>query len=207
MQNEWYKKPIVIILFLIFLFPIGLFLMWKYTDWSTKTKGIVTAALALLFVVALASGGSETPTTPTASTPSPTQQTTVQQEAPKEPAKPYEEIDTEVVQGVRAYAHYQLTGSTKPSIEDVKMYMVELNKKGCGEPTICNFFLWDSKAAYEAGKDSVKTGMSSQVATNNKEHLAGYVNSGYAFYYYGATGDGSGNLTVLDPDTGTYTDF
>lgn len=54
-SKKWYANKIVIILFLIFFFPIGLFLMWKFSGWAKKTKWIVTGIIALLMVIGLVS--------------------------------------------------------------------------------------------------------------------------------------------------------
>lgn len=43
----WYKKTGWIIVLLIFFWPVGLILMWKYTNWSKKTKQIVSAVIAV----------------------------------------------------------------------------------------------------------------------------------------------------------------
>lgn len=48
-DKKWYQKTGWIIFFLIFFFPIGLFLMWKYSSWKKPVKGIVSA----LFVFGL----------------------------------------------------------------------------------------------------------------------------------------------------------
>lgn len=50
MKKKWYQKNITVIISLILFFPIGLFLMWKYTEWKRLTKIIVTVALALFFI-------------------------------------------------------------------------------------------------------------------------------------------------------------
>jgi len=42
-----------IIFLLIFFFPVGLFLMWKYTDWSKKTKWIVTGIIASIIIIGI----------------------------------------------------------------------------------------------------------------------------------------------------------
>lgn len=47
----WYTKNVWIILLLVFFFPIGLFLMWKYSKWGKKTKGIITAVILILAIV------------------------------------------------------------------------------------------------------------------------------------------------------------
>lgn len=46
---KWYQKNPFIILLLVLFFPVGLYLMWKHSDWSPKTKWIVTGVL-LVFV-------------------------------------------------------------------------------------------------------------------------------------------------------------
>lgn len=180
----------------------------KYLEWVKKHK-VMSAVAAIVVVIALL--GSLSPKeqnqskTPQQNSSNPAE-TTQQSETSSKPAKAYEKLDTKTIQNIRAYTHYRYTGSTKPTIEEIKKLMVEIERLGCGEPRICNYFLWDSKEAYEAGKDNVD-GRANEVAAAHKDHLAGYINSGFAFYYYGTTGDGSGNLTVLDPGTGTYTDF
>ena len=52
----WYKKAGWIIASLILLYPLGLFLMWKYTDWTPKTKKIASIAFGIWYVLALIIG-------------------------------------------------------------------------------------------------------------------------------------------------------
>ncbi|MBQ3045171.1 MAG: zinc ribbon domain-containing protein [Clostridia bacterium] len=47
LRKKWYEKNWVIILFLIFCFPLGLFLMWKFSNWNKIAKIIVTIAFAI----------------------------------------------------------------------------------------------------------------------------------------------------------------
>lgn len=42
---KWYQKSWGIILLLIFFAPVGIFLMFRYSKWSIKTKSIITALL------------------------------------------------------------------------------------------------------------------------------------------------------------------
>ncbi|NFE94543.1 hypothetical protein [Clostridium botulinum] len=56
---KWYEKTWVIILFLIFFFPVGLYLVWKHSEFNKKTKIIITAAI---LVIALIGGGSNSQT-------------------------------------------------------------------------------------------------------------------------------------------------
>lgn len=59
MENQttlkWYQKPTAVILFLIFFFPVGLYLMWKNEMWSKTARWIVTGVFALA-VIANANG-------------------------------------------------------------------------------------------------------------------------------------------------------
>jgi hypothetical protein len=121
----------------------------------------------------------------------------------------YKHVDTWVAQNVRGYSHYVYTGSGKPSTADVEKYMAAIVKHGCdADVQVCNYFLWDSQDAYDKGNDSVRSGTASEVASKNKDHLIGYVNSGYAFYYYGTSPSKTeGGMVILDPDTGKYTDM
>src|SRR5687767_6382656 len=48
-SDKWYHKPLGIVLLLIVFFPIGLYLMWRYANWTPRTKGIVTAVVVGLF--------------------------------------------------------------------------------------------------------------------------------------------------------------
>lgn len=47
-KKKWYQKTWFIILTLIFFFPVGIFLMWKYANWSSTIKWIVTAVIAII---------------------------------------------------------------------------------------------------------------------------------------------------------------
>ena len=69
---HWYDKKWVIILFLFFFFPIGLFMMWRAPTFSTKTKGLVTVFFVLIF---FAAGSNKTSTKTTTQNP-PAQQAT-----------------------------------------------------------------------------------------------------------------------------------
>ncbi len=64
--KKWYQTSWATILFLFLFFPVGLFLMWKYTTWNKVAKWIITGFYGL--VVLGSATGSNTPfatTTPT----------------------------------------------------------------------------------------------------------------------------------------------
>ncbi len=127
-----------------------------------------------------------------------------QEKSTEQPKERYKFLSREVANNVRANDHYLLQGE-KPSKEEAQNIIKDLAAKGCGEYKVCNYFVWDSQSGFNDRKDT--TGMASEVAAVNKEHLAIYMNSGYAFYYYGSTGDGSGNVTIYSPDEKSFTNF
>ena len=97
---KWYQKTWVIIAFLIFFFPVGLFLMWKYTNWDKKVKWSITGLFAFLIIVSLTTPTTEISSTATksiqpssqpTSTPTPSQSPTITYKptsAPKQVSKP-----------------------------------------------------------------------------------------------------------------------
>lgn len=60
-NKKWYQKSWGIILMLILFFPVGIFLMWKYSDWNKIIKIIITAILAMFFLIGMVSEDPETP--------------------------------------------------------------------------------------------------------------------------------------------------
>lgn len=49
-SKKWYEKTGWIIVLLILFFPVGLFLMWKYTEWNKKVKWGITGLFAILLI-------------------------------------------------------------------------------------------------------------------------------------------------------------
>ena len=47
---KWYTKTGWIIALLILFFPVGIYLMWKYTDWNTIVKAIISGFFAILLL-------------------------------------------------------------------------------------------------------------------------------------------------------------
>lgn len=54
---KWYQKTWAIILFLIIFFPVGLFLMWRYSSWNKTVKGVVTGFFVLIVISNIVNGG------------------------------------------------------------------------------------------------------------------------------------------------------
>ena len=50
-QRKWYQTQWFTILMLIFVFPVGLFLMWKYQPWGKWIKIIVTVVVLIMFMI------------------------------------------------------------------------------------------------------------------------------------------------------------
>ena len=44
---KWFQKKQGIIVLLILFFPVGIYLMWKYSEWNNKTKVIVTSVFVI----------------------------------------------------------------------------------------------------------------------------------------------------------------
>jgi micrococcal nuclease len=60
-QTKWYQKGWVIALLIVFFFPVGLFLMWRYTKWDRAIKGLISG----FFLFALISSAGNTQKAPT----------------------------------------------------------------------------------------------------------------------------------------------
>ena len=85
-KQKWYQKSWATILFLILFFPAGLFLMWKYTNWSHKVKWIITGIFAFLIIINGATGGSSQNQTSTPEPPTATE-TKAETKPTEEPSK------------------------------------------------------------------------------------------------------------------------
>lgn len=67
-KEKWYQKTFVIILLLIFFWPVGLFLMWKYKkNWSKIVKIIVTVLIAIFVLFSCIPGSNDEESTSTPS--------------------------------------------------------------------------------------------------------------------------------------------
>lgn len=128
------------------------------------------------------------------------------------PQKEYKDLATLLSGDIAAKKHYLYTASSKPSYDEVKAFVVEEVKRGCGDGrTVCDYFLWDDESAYSKavyGSDDLLSGTATEIATKNMDHLAGFINSGYMFFYYGTTGNGSSDsATIYDNSTEEFVNF
>ncbi len=71
-NKKWYQNSIVIAALIILFFPVGLFLMWKYTNWNIWIKGVITGFFVILIIGGIASDGSKTKEVKTIPSPTPT---------------------------------------------------------------------------------------------------------------------------------------
>ncbi len=60
--KPWYATKPVITMLLVVFFPVGIPLMWKFTDWTKKTKGIVTGVILIITALGFLSTYRSTPT-------------------------------------------------------------------------------------------------------------------------------------------------
>ena len=52
-MKKWYQKDWGIFTLLIVFLPVGLYILWKKSDWSSSKKITVTSCFALLFLIGL----------------------------------------------------------------------------------------------------------------------------------------------------------
>lgn len=58
-NKKWYQKSWGIGILLLCVFPVGAYLLWKYGEFNTKTKKILTGIFAAVFLFALFGGGDD----------------------------------------------------------------------------------------------------------------------------------------------------
>lgn len=74
-MKKWYQNTIFIIALLILFFPVGLFLMWKYTSWNKIVKWVITGFFALALLGSIFGSKTDNSSTNTATTSTPASQT------------------------------------------------------------------------------------------------------------------------------------
>ena len=62
--EPWYRRPVAVVLFLLFLYPVGLALLWMRRDWSVARRTIFTVMGGIIMITAL-SVATAPPTTTT----------------------------------------------------------------------------------------------------------------------------------------------
>ena len=66
--QNWYQRTVSVVLLLIFLFPVGLALLWMRRDWSVRRRGLVTAVVGIVALL-VAVSPSQPPATTSALSP------------------------------------------------------------------------------------------------------------------------------------------
>lgn len=61
MQKKFYQKTWFIVVMLIFFFPVGLFLMWKFSDWNKIVKIVITGLFVLGCIGAMSQPPADSP--------------------------------------------------------------------------------------------------------------------------------------------------
>lgn len=104
-MKKWYQNTVFIIALLILFFPVGLFLMWKYTSWNKIIKWVITGFFVIVLFGSIL--GSKTDNSSTSKTTAPTQApqagqatnpTKAQQSKLVEPKKDTSELNASVRQ-------------------------------------------------------------------------------------------------------------
>lgn len=73
-SKKWYQKTWAAILFLFLFFPVGLYLMWKYTGWPKVAKWVITGFFGLMVLGSAMGGNTKTASTTVQPTQAPKQQ-------------------------------------------------------------------------------------------------------------------------------------
>ena len=87
MNQKWYEKNLAIILFLIFFFPVGIFLMWKYSRWNKVAKIIISIFFGLVLIVNLGNGNKTDTTASKVESTAKTEDATKREEKKEAPKK------------------------------------------------------------------------------------------------------------------------
>lgn len=113
--QKWYQKTGYIILLLILFFPVGLFLMWKYTNWGKNVKIAISAIIAVLFGIGLISSGSDEPVE------------TVVSDTGIESFDFYDTDALELEVGEKDKSYFEVEGNEEFSIDDIKLVSSDNN--------------------------------------------------------------------------------
>lgn len=90
--QPWHRRTVSVVLLLIFLFPVGLVLLWMRRDWSVQRRALISAVVGVFVIIALAGQSSPPPATTTAL--SPTAGATASSSSPTPSATPSPVVTT-----------------------------------------------------------------------------------------------------------------
>ncbi len=139
-KNKWYHTTFGIIVLLALFFPIGLYLMWRYTNWDMKLKWGITGFFGIMMLINSIMINSRP--APVRVTNLPTEQPWSIMTPPPAEAKKlsYEVVKKEVNSTVENYKILVAPG------EDAKSVALEV-KKTCRKP--CNVSVFDDRKALD----------------------------------------------------------
>jgi len=165
MENtKWYQKPVWIIVLLFLFFPVGLFLMWRYSNWNNKAKWAITATFAVLVIIVSLTPATEPTEQETVSKVESKNEATVSakekaaneaeakkkvEEENKEPAPEpdYTKMSVWNTAPKLDTLHYALL-TEADSRSNVARILKEIRKNECNKE-FCTIFLWGSENAFE----------------------------------------------------------
>ena len=139
MQQEstsWYKQEWFIVLTLIFIFPLGLFVMWRFSKWPSIAKTIITVVISVIVLASVTYYGNLKMAVPiTSNSNNETKETTDtsvndkdeenQKASVKETNGKYQEWYDEVTKGAKE--EKSATRLQKAALETAKSYSDDLN--------------------------------------------------------------------------------
>ena len=139
MQQEstsWYKQEWFIVLTLIFIFPLGLFVMWRFSKWPSIAKTIITVVISVIVLASVTYYGNLKMAVPTTSNSNnetkETTDTSVNDKdeenhkaSVKETNGKYQEWYDEVTKGAKE--EKSATRLQKAALETAKSYSDDLN--------------------------------------------------------------------------------
>lgn len=154
-NKKWYEQQTAIILLLIFFFPVGLYLMWKYTDWNKGLKTGISVLAGIIVISAMANPDSQQSNKTAnnnenkqevAKVESKPEQKPAEQPKPQAPASTIDQLWTAVDKGVGSRDGVEVKYSDQTKIAELI-----ITKKSDD--------FWDSKAVIQSGyKNFVKWG-------------------------------------------------
>jgi hypothetical protein len=159
---------------------------------------VVSVVIALIIVVIAFSGDNNDQNNTDSSGSSNTKSSN---QATPTPKLEYKEIETFLRGTSVAEINYIYLSEGKPDINKTKSLIIEFDKNGCSRQ-LCEYYLWDSKEGYDNRVDN--SNIADKFASDNREHLIGYLNSGDLFFYYGVAGSVEGKSTLYDRDNNTF---
>ena len=208
-KEKWYQKSWVIVLFLIFFWPVGLFLMWKYKkNWKKPVKIIITVLLAIIVLFSCIDTGdtdnssSNQPTSSSASDKQTTKATDKKattsksdKQATKKDAKSDAKKDTKKTAKKDAKKTTKKDTKKKPTLESISASYAGSTEEG----TVLDSN--NSGISVSAKYDNGKTSSVSKFTIDSPATLVAEQTSTVTISYDGKTCDLSVTCTTESPDT------